>query len=469
MIVGIVDGQSMKLDTPVLVSDSVNFLTAVFHFSPDWESLPEKWVHFASGGEGCSLQLQEGRITAEMGLNLPAGSWEVYLHGQETDEEGNVLRRATTETASLYVQDFAGFAGEGFPDAPPGLVGQLEQQLAELQTLAEGHASRHAVGGADALKPEDIGAVASAAPDISGKDLMDYASLGKSGFYRGQNVSNAPSAEWFYFTVLAGSPTYSTVRAQALFAPDVFEARYGPGTSAFDWKRLVTADDVGRLANPNLLDNWYFPRPVNQRGQTSYGGAANRYTIDRWRVTNANTTLSVEAGGIRVAAAAGSIPYLQQFLDKGLLGRVVTLSALLTNGTLYSATSTLPKAFPTTTTVYCSRSGVFDLLMTATTLSVRLQAASGGSLGFAAVKLELGTQQTLAHQETDGSWALNEIPDYGEQLLRCQRYYQLFSSAEKRPSDKRDFRPELRTDATSSNTGTITIDGVTYYYASADL
>ena len=40
-----------------------------------------------------------------------------------------------------------------------------------------------------------------------------------------------------------------------------------------------------------------------------------------------------------------------------------------------------------------------------------------------AVKLELGTEQTLAHQE-NGVWVLNEIPDYGEQLRRCQRYYQ---------------------------------------------
>ena len=42
---------------------------------------------------------------------------------------------------------------------------------------------------------------------------------------------------------------------------------------------------------------------------------------------------------------------------------------------------------------------------------------------FYAAKLELGSQQTLAHQE-NGAWVLNEIPDYGEQLRRCQRYFQ---------------------------------------------
>ena len=38
-----------------------------------------------------------------------------------------------------------------------------------------------------------------------------------------------------------------------------------------------------------------------------------------------------------------------------------------------------------------------------------------------AAKLELGDQQTLAHKEGD-AWVLNEVPDYGEQLARCQRY-----------------------------------------------
>ena len=41
-----------------------------------------------------------------------------------------------------------------------------------------------------------------------------------------------------------------------------------------------------------------------------------------------------------------------------------------------------------------------------------------------AAKLELGEGQTLAHQDADGNWVLNEIPDYAEELAKCQRYYQ---------------------------------------------
>ena len=46
-------------------------------------------------------------------------------------------------------------------------------------------------------------------------------------------------------------------------------------------------------SNKNLLDNWDFTNPVNQRGQTSYtvsGGDASRiYTVDRWALGNNST------------------------------------------------------------------------------------------------------------------------------------------------------------------------------------
>ena len=36
-----------------------------------------------------------------------------------------------------------------------------------------------------------------------------------------------------------------------------------------------------------------------------------------------------------------------------------------------------------------------------------------------AVKIELGDKQTLAHQDANGKWVLNEIPDKGMELLKC--------------------------------------------------
>lgn len=39
-----------------------------------------------------------------------------------------------------------------------------------------------------------------------------------------------------------------------------------------------------------------------------------------------------------------------------------------------------------------------------------------------AIKLELGNKQTLAHQDKDGNWVLNEIPDYQEMYEKCSVY-----------------------------------------------
>ena len=46
-----------------------------------------------------------------------------------------------------------------------------------------------------------------------------------------------------------------------------------------------------------------------------------------------------------------------------------------------------------------------------------------------AVKLELGSQQTLAHQE-NGAWVLNEIPKFGDHLAECQRHALVLEGAD---------------------------------------
>jgi hypothetical protein len=45
--------------------------------------------------------------------------------------------------------------------------------------------------------------------------------------------------------------------------------------------------------------------------------------------------------------------------------------------------------------------------------------SSTGYIDIRAVKLEFGTEQTLAHKENN-TWILNEIPDYEFELLRCK-------------------------------------------------
>ena len=179
--------------------------------------------------------------------------------------------------------------------------------------------------------------------------------------------------------------------------------------------------------NPNLLDNWYFGNPVNQRGQTSYTGAG--YTVDRWKMLQAAGTVIIENGGIVIRKTSGEYIQFGEMLEtdvwNALIGQTVTMSALTVNGQLATTTQTFIEggflqiaAFEGLTFHSESSLHLIDFVL-----------VGAESPALLAVKLELGSQQTLAHQE-NGVWVLNEIPDYGEQLRRCQRYCRIYKAGE---------------------------------------
>ena len=186
------------------------------------------------------------------------------------------------------------------------------------------------------------------------------------------------------------------------------------------------------VSNPNLLDNWYFGNPVNQRGQTSYTGAG--YGIDRWKSNGATVTVTVVDGEIQVIDNSTDWNGIIQLLEnwKDFAGKTVTLSALgYTVGVGHilhlqygDNTSIESKPFPKDTIGLVSFTvKIPDSIDSKFKVrTVRDGSKSGNStLHLKAIKLELGSQQTLAHQDEDGNWQLNEIPNYGEQLARCQR------------------------------------------------
>ena len=230
----------------------------------------------------------------------------------------------------------------------------------------------------------------------------------------------------------------------------------------------ATADEALALTSgSNMLINADFRNPVNQRGKMVYTSNTESgiYTIDRWKGRNGAYTLTVLPDAIKIESTSGYGVYFEQLLEKSIkaacvasvLVKSVTGTCIIqpiyadgTSGTSVILTEGL------NTVTYDPNKELAKIFM---------QINAGATIELVAVKLELGDTQTIAHHE-DGAWVLNEIPDFGEELLKCQRYYQLFTSADKRHSDKRDFRPVMRIDPAI---GTIEIDGVTYYYADAEM
>lgn len=187
--------------------------------------------------------------------------------------------------------------------------------------------------------------------------------------------------------------------------------------------------------NPNLLDNWYFGNPVNQRGQTSYPGGA--YAVDRWLPSSGNTSLVVNDGFLTVTTRTdgAAVDQIQEFPYPP--GTVLTLSALMrcttANAGLQCRFGKDGTATDYSETVKLTGTGDWELITLPLTIPSGIGAvlqsprfrgtAAGTTYDIKAIKLELGTQQTLAHQE-NGVWVLNEIPDYSEQYRRCLRYFQ---------------------------------------------
>lgn len=174
--------------------------------------------------------------------------------------------------------------------------------------------------------------------------------------------------------------------------------------------------------NPNLLGNWYFGNPVNQRGQTSYTGEG--YGIDRWQILSPGLNLTISDGCITISnTKQGGGGTISEKTEVKNTGAPVVMSVLLKSGTLFG-TSGVPTA---DASLVVLKEGLYAGFRVSENNTLEaLFYFSGGTVtqeSIVAVKLELGSQQTLAHHDTDGNWVLNEIPKFGDQLAECQRYY----------------------------------------------
>jgi hypothetical protein len=209
-----------------------------------------------------------------------------------------------------------------------------------------------------------------------------------------------------------------------------------PPLSAENMQALTDAvqeqgETLATMCNPNMLDNWYFGNPINQRGQTSYTGGV--YGIDRWLKSAAETTVAVVTGGI--SASGKQFQRLEQRVEdaQSLNGITVTFSALVKNPNgnfrlaLYNATTggLITQDFQASEDFQLVQITAAPVINAGDVFSVALYPGANNATTertclIKAVKLELGSQQTLAHQE-NGAWVLNEIPKFGDQLAACQR------------------------------------------------
>lgn len=180
--------------------------------------------------------------------------------------------------------------------------------------------------------------------------------------------------------------------------------------------------------NPNLLDNWFFGNPVNQRGQTEYTAAG--YTVDRWKFTTDGGNVAISNGYLDIYSTRQYGSSLDQKIDpelaKALAGKTVTYSVLAADGdTTFSINMNKNGSYVDSFTIEPNTVSykTWTFPTDSTNVEFYFEGNAAGHVRPIAAKLELGDTQTLAHQDSSGNWMLNEIPDFGEQLRRCQRYH----------------------------------------------
>lgn len=145
-----------------------------------------------------------------------------------------------------------------------------------------------------------------------------------------------------------------------------------------DLQDNITLSDLssaGVLKSVNLLHNWYFPVPVNQKGVSGTISTAG-YFIDRWILTSGSVTLT--SNGLTLNGT------MTQILEYAV-GTDVTSSTSMYSGTATAAYNNSTKTFTIT--------------------------SSGGTIQ--AAKLEKGTVSTLPNDAP---------PDFGQQINLCLRH-----------------------------------------------
>lgn len=134
-IVGHVNGQAFRVGQPLIVTDTINYLSAKFDFSEEWEGL-NKWVHFSNGDESYICELDyENEIKKDTGLNLTTGIWKVFIHG-ERYVDGEVDVRITTEQSEICVRKTGKLeGGTVFPDIEVSVVEQILAKIGNTEIL----------------------------------------------------------------------------------------------------------------------------------------------------------------------------------------------------------------------------------------------------------------------------------------------------------------------------------------------
>lgn len=397
--------------------------------------------------------------------------WQQYTWYQIKGEKGNTGAAATVTgtTVEYMVSDSGTIVPSGswstvIPTVPQGkyLWTKVTTTFNTGSPAVSYSVTRMGIDGAGSVSsvneksPDESGNVSLSAEDIStsgGRSVQAVLDDKQEALTAGENISISGSViatkafpcnpkllrNWYF-----GNPVNQ--RNGYVVPPGTNYKDVGDGTDVGATSTYVKVDSFsGNNALITIDGTQYFVQPGGYvRGYTGKG-----YGIDGWLTQTpwgeSGETVTVEDGCIKLASVAvpeypTSYGKWQQIIEAkaALVGKVVTAAIFVESvvsgdgpgvflGIGDSATAVSGNEVQITAPGVYAVTNSWTEAMDRVYVRVSRGSTTPAEVSIKAISLELGSVQTLAHQE-NGVWVLNEIPDYGEQLRRCQRYFYRLNS-----------------------------------------
>lgn len=196
------------------------------------------------------------------------------------------------------------------------------------------------------------------------------------------------------YVVLAGEPIYHDAALSSLIANLAYPCPVVERTATYC-----------KIRDAQFPDSYYYT--AASAAVRGYVGAG--YTIDRWKTFGDNGVITLDTSGITLRGSV-SATYLGQLVSipQNYVGKEYTFSVLYTNNVFATASGVLDENNP----IYLTNApgGWDSVTVSADGCIAQFGANTGIDKTVIAAKLELGSTQTLAHQEPDGNWVLNDFP-----------------------------------------------------------